>query len=75
MRPLQILINKYTAEKQELEYKIEAEINAQYPNVDIIDGLLTKLAHLNTKNGYLTQLLIDIGHARKHNDISDQSGE
>jgi len=67
MRPLQILINKYTAQKQELEFKIEAEINAQYPSVDSLDQLFEEMARLNIKNGYLTQLLIDISHARNSN--------
>ena len=74
MRPLQILTNKYLAEKQELEYKVEAEINAPYPDVDRLDEILTELAILNNKNGYLTQLILDISHARNSN-VSDQSSQ
>jgi len=75
MRPLQILINKYTVEKQDLEYKIEAEINAQYPSVEHLDQLLDEITRLINKNGYLNQLLIDISNARTNNDLSDQSPE
>lgn len=74
MRPLQILTNKYIAQKQELEYKIECEINAEYPDVDKLDGLFEDLAKLNTKNGYLNQLLTDIANARI-NKLSDQSNK
>ena len=74
MRPLQILTNKYIAQRQELEYRIEAEINAPYPSVDTLDGLFNEMARLNMKNGYLTQLLLDISHARNTN-TTDQSAK
>ena len=64
MRPLQILINKYTTDKQDLEYKLEAELNSVYPNVQNIDNLIQDIVTLDAKNGYLTQILIDISHAR-----------
>jgi hypothetical protein len=72
MRPLQILINNYSAQKSQLEYEIEAEINAQYPSVDKLDKLIEKLADINTKNGYLNKLLIDIANANTRN-VSDKS--
>ena len=72
MRPLQILNNKYTAQKQKLEYQIEAEINAEYPNVERLDELFDKITRLNMKNGYLTQILIDIANARSNNDVSNE---
>lgn len=72
MRPLQILINNYSAQKSQLEYEIEAEINAQYPSVDKLDKLIEKLADVNTKNGYLNKLLIDIANANTRN-IPDKS--
>ena len=70
MRLLQILINTYTAQKQKLEYAIESEINATYPNVDKLDGLFNDMAILNIKNGYLNQLLIDITNVTT-NKLSD----
>lgn len=75
MRPLQILINKYTVEKQELEYQLEAEINAKYPNVVAIDDLVEKITLNNAKNGYITQFLIDISNARNFNDRTDHVDE
>lgn len=63
MVPLQILTNKYRIEKQELEYKLEREINNPYPDVTIIDNLITELSINNAKEGYLNQLLITIRNA------------
>ncbi len=74
MRPLQILTNKYIADKQALEYKIECEVNAEYPDVDKLDGLFEDLAKLNMKNGYLNKLLIDITNARTNN-LPDQPNQ
>ena len=75
MRPLQILINKYTAQRQELEFQIEAEINAPYPSIGRLDQLFDEMARLNLKEGYLNQLLIDIRNARNSNEPTNEPAE
>lgn len=75
MRSLQILINKYIEQRQELEYQIETEINATYPSIGRLDHLFDKMARLNMKNGYINQLLIDISHARNSNEPTNESAE
>jgi len=75
MRPLQILTNKYLSQQQELEYQLEKEINAPYPDVDLLDDILYQLSILETKHGYLNHLLTNITHARTDNNTADQPTE
>lgn len=75
MRPLQILINNYLSQKQELEYRLEGEINSKYPSVGTMDNLIEQLTLLDLKNEYLTNILISISNARNTNDISEQPAE
>jgi hypothetical protein len=63
MRPLQILNNKYRIEQQELEYRLEKEINTPYPDVNVIDDLIYQLSINTNKEEYLNQLLINIRNA------------
>jgi hypothetical protein len=63
MRSLQILTNKYLTEKQQLEYKLETEINKTYSDVDVIDDLLERISIIKQKDEYLTNLLIQISNA------------
>lgn len=72
MRSIQILTNKYTVRKQELEYLIESEINAPYPSIDKLDELFNEVVTINQKDGYLNKLLIDITNARTNNKPTDE---
>lgn len=75
MRPLQILTNRFTVQKQDLEYQLESELNSQYPSVSKLDTLIEQLTLLESKNGYLTSLLLNISHANNSNDINSQPTE
>jgi putative IMPACT (imprinted ancient) family translation regulator len=67
MKSLQILNNRYICEKQELEYRLECEINKQYPDINEVDQILTDLTALVSKEDYLNNMLIQISHARNTN--------
>lgn len=64
MKSLQILNNKYIIKKQHLEYLLEKEINSAYPDIDKIDKIISKLSKVESKEGYLNNILIQISNAR-----------